>query len=112
MQSQRPHDVSHPPRRRPVLQHRSVIQCRDRNPSSPKIRMRVDLVLVILALLVAVAPASAEPAAPIRATESFQQARAAFARREFTAAAAAFEQAAAYEPHPVAWLDAAEAWEK
>ncbi|WP_394848947.1 hypothetical protein LZC95_16025 [Pendulispora brunnea] len=66
--------------------------------------------LLAAALLLHTAPVRAEPTAHERASASFQQARAAFARREFTAAAAAFEQAAEYEPHPVAWLNAAEAW--
>ncbi len=51
-----------------------------------------------------------DPPAQERAAASFEQARAAFRRRDFVAAAAAFEQAARYVPHPVAWLDAAEAW--
>ncbi len=46
-----------------------------------------------------------------RAGESFRQAEAAFARKEYAAAAAAFEQAAAFAPHPTAFLNAAEAWE-
>ena len=65
---------------------------------------------LIAVLFMAVIATAAEPTAHERAAASFQQARAAFARREFTAAAAAFEQAAQYEPHPIAWLDAAEAW--
>jgi len=75
--------------------------------------MRADRALVCVAMLMLVATrAIAEPTANERAAESFQQARAAFGRREFTAAAAAFEQAAEYAPHPVAWLNAAEAWAK
>ncbi|WP_394838404.1 hypothetical protein LVJ94_15985 [Pendulispora rubella] len=66
--------------------------------------------VLLTALLLYAGPVRAEPTAHERASASFQQARAAFARREFTAAAAAFEQAAEYEPHPVAWLNAAEAW--
>jgi hypothetical protein len=46
-----------------------------------------------------------------RAGESFRQAQAAFARKEFAAAAAAFEQAARFRPHPAPLLNAAEAWE-
>jgi hypothetical protein len=45
------------------------------------------------------------------ASESFRQAQAAFGRREYAAAAAAFEQAARFEPHPSPLLDAEEAWE-
>ncbi len=45
------------------------------------------------------------------ASESFRQAQAAFGRREYAAAAAAFEQAAKFETHPSPLLDAEEAWE-
>lgn len=47
-----------------------------------------------------------------RASQSFREAKAAFARRDYGAAAAAFEQAAKLAPHPAPWLNAAEAWEK
>lgn len=46
------------------------------------------------------------------AAESFREAQAAFARRDFAAAAAAFEQTARTVPHAATWLNAAEAWEK
>ncbi len=46
-----------------------------------------------------------------RAAESFSQAQAAFARREYAAAAAAFEKAAEFDPHPAPLLNAAQAWE-
>jgi hypothetical protein len=46
------------------------------------------------------------------ASATFREAQAAFARRDFLAAAAAFEQAARAAPHPATWLNAAEAWEK
>src|SRR4051812_39095386 len=46
-----------------------------------------------------------------RADESFRQAKAAFARGEFAAAAAAFEQAATFVLHPAPLMNAAEAWE-
>ncbi len=52
------------------------------------------------------------PEAQKLAQQSFVEAEAAFARREFAAAAAAFEQAARAVPHPAPWLNAAEAWEK
>jgi hypothetical protein len=47
-----------------------------------------------------------------RAAESFRQAQAAFERRDFAAAAAAFEAAAGFVPHPAAWLSAADAWQR
>jgi len=53
-----------------------------------------------------------EPSARARASESFREAKAAFARGDFAAAAAAFEQAARLAPHPATWLNAAEAWER
>ncbi len=40
----------------------------------------------------------------------FDQAREAFARKSYSAAASAFEQSAAYVPHPSPWVNAAEAW--
>jgi hypothetical protein len=46
-----------------------------------------------------------------RAAESFRQAEAAFGRKEYAAAAAAFEQAGRFVPHPKAFLNAAEAWD-
>jgi hypothetical protein len=68
--------------------------------------------LVLAALL---PPRSGRAASPDdthkRAAESFQQAEAAFRRREFAAAAASFEQAAEFETHPAALVNAAEAWE-
>src|SRR5438445_551534 len=63
----------------------------------------------------ATSPAFAGPATDDvhkRAAESFREAQAAFERREFAAAAAAFEQAARYEPHPAPLLNAADAWER
>jgi hypothetical protein len=56
------------------------------------------------------APLSGEARA--RAAESFREAQAAFARRDFAAAAAAFEAAAGFAPHPAALLSAADAWER
>lgn len=71
-------------------------------------------VLAGLALLVVPATASADATsnARARAAESFRQGQAAFERREFAAAAAAFEAAAAFVPHPAALLSAADAWER
>ncbi|HVH45592.1 MAG TPA: hypothetical protein VM925_24730 [Labilithrix sp.] len=46
-----------------------------------------------------------------RAAQSFAVGKSAFARGDFSAAAAAFEQAALYAPHPAPLLNAAEAWE-
>ena len=67
---------------------------------------------VVLAVLAASATAKAEPTSRADASASFREAQAAFARRDFAAAAAAFEQAARAAPHPATWLNAAEAWEK
>jgi hypothetical protein len=72
--------------------------------------MRAELVLACLVVATPAIARAGEPTAHDRAAQSFEQARSAFARRDFTAAALAFEQAAEYEPHPIAWLDAAEAW--
>jgi hypothetical protein len=46
-----------------------------------------------------------------RASRSFGEAKAAFALHKYTAAGAAFEEAARLVPHPATWLDAAAAWE-
>ncbi len=54
--------------------------------------------------------ALAAPEGERRAAESFRQAQAAFARRDYAAAAAAFEKAAELNPHPAPLLDAAQAW--
>lgn len=69
--------------------------------------------IALLAVLLIARPVAAQPTdeALQRAGESFRQAQAAFARREYAAAAAAFEQAARMVPHPTALLNAAEAWE-
>jgi hypothetical protein len=47
-----------------------------------------------------------------RAAAIFRQAQQAFERRNYAAAAAAFEEAALLQPHAAAWLDAGEAWER
>jgi hypothetical protein len=74
-------------------------------------RVRLPAAVLIMALqdLAHAAPVPEE--SHRLAGESFRQAQAAFARREFAAAAAAFEQAARLEPHPSPLLDAEEAWE-
>lgn len=46
-----------------------------------------------------------------RAAQSFAVGKSAFARGEYSVAAAAFEQASQYSPHPAPLLNAAEAWE-
>jgi hypothetical protein len=71
-------------------------------------------VLAILSLVLLFASSSFAAPTPEdqkRAAESFRQAEAAFARKEYAAAAAAFELAARFAPHPTAHLNAAEAWE-
>lgn len=59
------------------------------------------------------APALAAPPAAEskRAAQSFAVGKTAYARGDFAGAAAAFEQAAFYSPHPAPLLNAAEAWE-
>ena len=47
-----------------------------------------------------------------QAAEQFSLAQAAFARKDFATAAAAFEQASALAPHVATQLNAAEAWER
>jgi hypothetical protein len=56
-------------------------------------------------------PAWAAPAdASERARTTFDQAREAFSRKSYAAAASAFEQSASYVGHPGPWVNAAEAW--
>jgi len=70
------------------------------------------LLLLLSFHLINAANAKAEaPDSKTRAAALFQQARAAFGRHDYAAAAAAFEQAATIEPHPAALLNAADAWE-
>jgi len=72
-------------------------------------------VAATLATMVTIASTSradADAEARERASRSFSEAKTAFALRNFTAAATAFEEAARLTPHPVTWLDAAEAWER
>jgi tetratricopeptide (TPR) repeat protein len=63
-------------------------------------------------LLGATSAAAAPPDARAAAREAFRQAQAAFERREFAAAAAAFEQAARIDPHAAPLLNASDAWER
>jgi len=73
------------------------------------IRSRV----IVAMLLVSTGAFAAEPDdTHARAAAQFEAARAAFAKREYAAAATAFEVAAALEPHAVSWMDAADAWER
>ncbi|MDB4998792.1 MAG: hypothetical protein JWM74_6224, partial [Myxococcaceae bacterium] len=51
-----------------------------------------------------------DPRASERARTTFDQAREAFARKSYVAAASAFEQSESYVPHPGPWVNAAEAW--
>ena len=74
-------------------------------------RPRTPTALGIL-LVAHVARAAPADDARARAAESFRQAQAAFERRDFAAAAAAFETAAGFAPHPAAWLSAADAWQR
>jgi hypothetical protein len=70
--------------------------------------------LLALAMIVSHRVGRASPVAEEQhrlASESFRQAQAAFGRRQYAAAAAAFEQAAKFEAHPSPLLDAEEAWE-
>lgn len=71
--------------------------------------------IAVLVFLAAPAPASAAPPTPearARAGESFREAQAAFERRDFAAAAAAFEAAAGFALHPAALLSAGDAWDR
>lgn len=63
-----------------------------------------------LLILLFASPARAEDAE--RAAERFEAAERAFEKRDFVTAAKAFEEAAELKPHPAAWLNAAEAWER
>lgn len=74
-------------------------------------RPRPSLALGIL-LVAHAAQAAPTDDARARAAESFREAQAAFERRDFAAAAAAFETAAGFVPHPAAWLSAADAWQR
>ncbi|HEX8792076.1 MAG TPA: hypothetical protein VF765_14070 [Polyangiaceae bacterium] len=75
------------------------------------IRLRPSLALAVL-LVASAAQAAPSDESRARAAESFRQAQAAFERRDFAAAAAAFESAAGFAPHPAAWLSAADAWQR
>ena len=72
-------------------------------------RIRLALAFA-LALATSAGGARADDAA--RAAESFNQARAAYERGDYTTAAVGFEQAAVYKAHHGALLNAAAAWEQ
>ncbi|HEY8087863.1 MAG TPA: hypothetical protein VIF09_08460 [Polyangiaceae bacterium] len=79
------------------------------------ILVRLPAIAAASAVVLCAAPLlGAPPAGDARAqaAESFRQAQAAFERRDFSAAAAAFEAAAGFAPHPAALLSAAEAWDR
>src|SRR5262245_40697639 len=68
---------------------------------------------MIAALLIAACFASEiDPASRDLAAKSFHEGETAFAKRQFSTAALAFERAARLAPHPSTWLNAAEAWER
>ncbi|MBX3226064.1 MAG: hypothetical protein KIT84_29185 [Labilithrix sp.] len=77
--------------------------------------MRRTLRIFAIAALVLAATSGTATGAPQsdkqRAAQSFQIGKAAFARGDFEKAAAAFEQAAFFSPHPATLLNAAESWE-
>lgn len=66
---------------------------------------------VVLALLMSASPVRAGDGSE-RAGAIFKQAQQAFERKDYAAAAAAFEQAAQLAPHAAAWLNAGESWER
>jgi hypothetical protein len=79
--------------------------------------MRRSTLLLVLALLALLAPASVARAQPVaearvEAARRFRGAREAFVRGDFAAAAGGFESAAQLAPHPATFLDAAESWER
>jgi hypothetical protein len=68
---------------------------------------------MIAALFIALSiAAQPDPASRELAAKSFAEGEAAFAKRQFSTAALAFERAARLVSHPSTWLNAAEAWEK
>ena len=81
----------------------------------PREARRLVALTVAIALVLPASPAAAAPPtaeARARAAESFREAQAAFERRDFAAAAAAFEAAAGFAPHPAALLSAGDAWDR
>jgi hypothetical protein len=75
--------------------------------------MRWTAASVALALVTLSSFASADgDEARRRAGESYRGAQAAFKRRDFAAAGAAYEAAGGFVPHPAAFLAAADAWER
>lgn len=69
------------------------------------------LAVATLALVVSLPARARADDTRASAAASFREAQAAFARRDYAAAAAAFEVTAKIAPHPATWLNAAEAWE-
>lgn len=65
---------------------------------------------VIALILSTTAVAAADDTPRERAREAFRVGKAAFAKRDFTQAAQAFELAAEYAPHPAPLLNALDAW--
>jgi tetratricopeptide repeat protein len=73
--------------------------------------MRLLLPSIALTAVLAAGSANADSSVTrASAGRWFRQGETAFARRDFGAAALAFEKAARLAPHPAAWLNAAEAW--
>jgi hypothetical protein len=73
---------------------------------------RFAIVLLLASLgVTGLASAAPTPAEKQKAAHSFQVGTAAYAKGDFAGAAAAFEQAALYAPHPSTLLNAAESWE-
>jgi hypothetical protein len=68
-------------------------------------------IVFAIASLARTAFAAPTPAEKQKAAHSFQVGTAAYAKGDFAGAAAAFEQAALYAPHPSTLLNAAESWE-
>lgn len=75
--------------------------------------MRLRALAFSLAFLACIGTAQAAPskADQEKARQSFTVGKAAYAKGDFAGAAAAFEQAAFYAPHPSPLLNAAESWE-
>ncbi len=83
-----------------------------RGSRSPAALLVLAFYTCIAAPTFAQTPGAREADSRAAASETFREAQAAFARRDFAAAAAAFEQTARTLPHATTWLNAAEAWEK
>jgi tetratricopeptide (TPR) repeat protein len=72
---------------------------------------RVSVATALLWACCAFEPVARADAVSERARTIFQQGQQSFERRDYAAAAAAFEEAAQLAPHPAAWLDAGQSWE-